>query len=310
MNGILNLNKPPGKSSFALVSLVRRLTEARRVGHGGTLDPGAEGVLPILVGQATRMSSFLLQVHKVYRAWVRLGVVTDTYDAEGSVVAQGDPSRVTREQVLEALQQFRGVIQQLPPMYSALKRQGRPLYRLARAGIQVERTPREAQVYRLELVRWEPPLLELEVECGRGTYIRSLAHDLGTTLGCGAHLHGLLRTRVGPFGIEEALSVEALFDAVHGGYWEQHLYPLDHLLLELPALILDEEDERAVSQGRSLPSPDTPTGVRALASGALCRAYSQDGRFVALLSSHGTHPEWRPSRVFLAEDGPRPADAI
>ncbi len=300
INGFLNLNKPLGKSSFALVSLVRRLTGVRRVGHGGTLDPAAGGVLPLCLGQATRLSDRLLTERKGYSSRVMLGVTTDTYDADGTVVQQRDPSGVTRGQVEEAVGGFRGRIQQVPPMYSALKHKGKLLYELARTGIEVERKPRAVDIYSLEIGGWEPPFFNLEVECGRGTYIRSLAHDLGEALGCGAHLHGLVRTMVGPFRLEDALSVEALFDSVHGGYWEQHLYPMDCVVPGLSAAILDLDSERVVQQGQFMPH-EAPAwaSARNPSPGELCRAYTSDGDLLALMVYEAEREGWKPSKVFV-----------
>jgi len=197
-DGILNLDKPRGPTSHDVVARIRRLTGVRRVGHAGTLDPLATGVLLICIGRATRVSEYLMTGRKVYRARARLGVTTDTYDAEGQVVAEAEVE-ASRAQVEAALAQFRGQIAQVPPMYSAIKHQGTSLHRLARQGIEVEREPRPVEIFRLELTAWEPPECTLEMTCSRGTYVRSLVHDLGQTLGCGAYLTGLIRLASGDF---------------------------------------------------------------------------------------------------------------
>ncbi|MGB2885276.1 MAG: tRNA pseudouridine(55) synthase TruB, partial [Dehalococcoidia bacterium] len=188
IDGILNLDKPRGKTSFEVVAVVRRVSGERRVGHGGTLDPEATGVLPIYLGQGTRLVEFLVDARKVYQAEIELGISTDTYDATGRIVGRGDTSALTREDVEAATYSFKGSVEQVPPMYSAVKHQGVPLYRWARAGIELPRKTRKVEFYRIEVLEWRPPLLSLEVECSKGTYIRSLAHDLGAKLGCGAHL--------------------------------------------------------------------------------------------------------------------------
>ena len=172
MDGILNVNKPPGMTSFDVVSIIKRLTREKRVGHAGTLDPMASGVLPVCLGRGTRVVEFLMDAHKVYRAQIELGMATDTYDAAGKVTRREDPSSIGRSRLEAALDSFRGRIRQIPPMYSALKHQGQRLYQLARAGVTVSRKSRRAVVYRLELIAFEPPLVTLEVECGKGTYIR------------------------------------------------------------------------------------------------------------------------------------------
>ena len=295
MNGVLSLNKPSGPSSYDLVRLVKRLTKERRVGHGGTLDPSASGVLPILVGQATRLSEYLLSATKAYRAEVCLGVSTDTYDAEGKMVSEADPSGIDREQVQAALAQFRGVIRQRPPMYSALKREGKRLYELAREGIEVEREAREIEVYRIDLTEWRHPQVILDVECSRGTYVRSLAHDLGEALGCGAHLAGLVRTRAGPLCIEDALSVEVLFEATYGGYLHERLEAMDVLVTHLPAAILGEDDVQAVRQGQAIPCNNGPVAEQI---GDPCRAFDPQGDLVAMLSPGATGSTWRPRKVF------------
>ncbi|MEE9198648.1 MAG: tRNA pseudouridine(55) synthase TruB, partial [Dehalococcoidia bacterium] len=244
INGVLNLCKPTGLTSFDIVRLVKGLTHQKRVGHGGTLDPLASGVLPICIGQATRITEFLAEAAKIYEARIVLGVATDTYDAEGEVVLTADPSSVTRERMEEALGSFRGTIEQVPPMYSALKHQGKRLYELARAGVVVERQKRTALIHRLEISEWDPPEVTLHVECGRGTYIRSLADDLGQALGCGAHLKELVRHKTGPFDIRDALDPEQFRAAVEHDRWEELLYPVDFALLGLNAAIIDRKAER------------------------------------------------------------------
>jgi tRNA pseudouridine55 synthase len=288
IDGILNINKPAGKTSFEVVALVRRLSGERRVGHGGTLDPEATGVLPIGLGRGTRVTAFLAEESKVYQAQVELGTATDTYDASGKITCTGDVSTVTREQVEAALASFRGLIEQIPPLYSALKYQGQPLYRLARAGIEVPRPPRKVNIFRLELLHFELPLLTLEVTCSKGTYIRSLAHDLGQALGCGAHLKSLVRLKSGPFHLSEAVSLPQLEDAFRHRYWQLLLHPLDVVLLRLMAIIVGEENERAIVNGRPLLLPGGNAGPSQGRAGELYRAYSRDGRLIALLRCDGS----------------------
>jgi len=309
--GILNVNKPKGWSSFDVVALVRRLVRETtgdrrcRVGHAGTLDPAAEGVLPVCLGQATRLVEYLVEEPKTYRAAIRLGVSTDTYDAWGTVTATADPSGVSRERAAEALREFVGEVWQVPPMYSAVKREGVPLYRYARAGQEVERQPRRVVIRRLELLDFEPPLLHIEVECGRGAYIRTLAYDLGERLGCGAHLDSLLRTRIGPFGLDEASDPDALRQAFRDDRWADLLHAPDAVLLQWPAAIIGERNERWSRMGRSLDLPLTSAAWRRrLAPGLGCRAYSLGGYLVAILRYEGDGRLWRPDKVFSAvEDG-------
>ena len=311
ISGILNVRKPRGWSSFDVVALVRRLSHQRRVGHAGTLDPAAEGVLPICLGQATRIVEYLVDAPKTYRAQVRLGATTDTYDAWGTVVATADPSGVTEAALREALSAFAGEIQQVPPMYSALKHRGVPLYRYARAGETVERQPRRVLIHRLELLAFEPPLASIEVECGRGAYIRTLAHDLGQGLGCGAHLETLLRTRLGAFSLDTALEPGALREAFRSDTWPDLLLPIDSVLLDWPAAIIGEGSERLTRQGRPLALAPTEAGRRMnLRRGAPCRAYSLEGFLVAILRYEGGRSLWRPEKVFAAPEGVKTGESL
>ncbi len=205
MDGVLVVDKPAGMTSHDVVHRLRKALKTRRIGHTGTLDPMATGVLPVAVGEGTRTVQFLMEEQKGYRATLRLGETTDTQDAEGQVLERRSTEGVTPEAVLEAARRFVGTLRQIPPMYSALKKDGVPLYKLARKGIEVEREPREVEIARLEILEIDLPSVTLEVDCSKGTYIRTLAHDLGQTLGCGAHLTALRRIRSGRFLEGDAL---------------------------------------------------------------------------------------------------------
>jgi tRNA pseudouridine55 synthase len=210
MNGILLIDKPQGMTSHDVVRRVRRLLRTRRVGHTGTLDPLATGVLPVAVGEATRIVQFLMEGDKTYRAVLKLGEITTTQDAEGEVLERRPVEGITVEAVIAAARSFAGVIHQLPPMYSALKKDGVPLYRLARQGIEVERESREVRIDRLQILDVDLPLVTLEVDCSKGTYVRTLCHDLGLALGTGAHLVALRRTRSGSFTEADCVKLEQL----------------------------------------------------------------------------------------------------
>lgn len=296
-SGILNINKPPGMASFAVVSLVRRLTGVRRVGHAGTLDPSADGVLPICLGPATRVVEYLVSAPKSYHAAIRLGIATDTYDSEGAVVATADPSGVTQEEAETALATFAGQIEQMPPMYSALKYEGQPLYRYARAGKTVPRKPRTVTIHRLELRRFAPPLLEVELEVGRGAYVRTLAHDLGERLGCHAHLERLTRLRSGPFSLDDALELDELREAAQRGAWQELLYPADRVLESWYAALLGQQHTRDACRGRLLVLAPVRPELTHLPLDTPCRAYSQEGEFLAILRYRGAD-RWQPERVF------------
>ncbi len=294
VDGILNLRKPSGLTSMEVVRRIKRLTRQQRVGHAGTLDPLAEGVLPICFGQATRLMEFLVDAPKVYRATMLLGVITDTYDAQGAVVEVRDPSALTREQVEAAMANFLGVVYQVPPMYSALKHQGKRLYDLARAGVEVERAPRKVQVYRLNLVQWDFPSVTMEVECGRGLYIRSLAHDLGMVLGCGAHLTALTRLRSGPLRVEEGISLEEVEQGTKEGTWKGLLHAPDVALQNMDAAVVSRGMEQAIRQGRLVPFG---SGRMYPAPVNPCRIYSADGRFLAVGRYDFVKGLWRPEKV-------------
>lgn len=294
MDGILNINKPAGRTSFSIVAMVRRLSGERRVGHTGTLDPDATGVLPVCLGQATRLVEFLMDETKTYHACIELGTATDTYDSSGRITRRGDPAGIDRERLESALGGFRGSIRQTPPMYSAVKHRGRPLYKLARAGIDVERKSRPVKIHRLELVAWESPLATLEVECSKGTYIRSLANDLGLALGCGAHLKSLVRTRCGFFDIGDAVSLNQLEEAFHQDHWRQFSYPVDSVLQNLRAIVVSEATEDAIKKGTTLTLENSDCGGQ-----KYCRAYSADGRFLGILRHIPEKGVWQPKKVLL-----------
>jgi tRNA pseudouridine55 synthase len=295
VDGIFNINKPPGKTSFSVVSAVRRLSGESRVGHGGTLDPAASGVLPICLGQGTRVTEFLLEAPKAYQTEIEFGVATDTDDASGKIISRGDPSGVSRQKLLSALNSFRGLVSQTPPMYSAVKQGGKPLYKLARQGIEVKRPSRLRWIYHLELKSWQPPLATIRVECERGTYIRALARDLGQLLGCGAHLRSLLRLRCGPFDIKDAVSLSQLEDAFRDGYWQELIYPIDFVLWHWAAVVVDSGAEVDIRNGRPLVFAG---GDNLKASGERCRAYTSDGSFLGVLKFNPETGQWQPEKVF------------
>jgi tRNA pseudouridine55 synthase len=299
VSGILSVNKPVGPTSFRVVSLVRKWSGVRRVGHAGTLDPAASGVLLVLLGQAVRVSEYLMESPKTYRGTVRLGVSTTTYDGEGEVVREASHSGVTLEGAEAVLRGFMGEIMQTPPPYSAVKVKGRRAYARTRRGETVTLKARKAHVYRIELLRFEPPEAEIEVECGRGTYIRSLAHNLGEALGCGAHLSALTRTRVGPFGIEEALTVVELEERFEAGTWQESLLPLDYGLIDVPSVTLHIEDEKDIRHGQAVAlDEDRTEPLGEVRDGMECRAYAEDGSLVAIIRYDTEAGMWRPRKVF------------
>ncbi|WP_347331768.1 tRNA pseudouridine(55) synthase TruB [Marinimicrobium locisalis] len=261
IDGVLLLNKSAGMSSNHALQRAKRLFFAAKAGHTGSLDPLATGLLPLCFGEATKFSQFLLDAEKGYRSTFKLGVVTSTGDAEGEVLYESDASGITREQVAQTLEHFVGDIEQVPPMYSALKLNGQPLYKLAREGKEVERQPRPVTIFKIELLGFRPgPKAEVDVEvhCSKGTYIRTLAEDIGQALDCGARVEQLHRTRSGPFDVARAVSLEALEEERGDGLAEQldhHLLPADTPVAELPALTLPADSAYYFRLGNPVMDP-------------------------------------------------------
>jgi len=271
IDGVLLLDKGVGLSSNAALQRARRLYRAEKAGHTGTLDPLASGLLPICFGEATKFAHMLLEGDKTYAATVRLGVTTTTGDAEGDPVDQR-PVSVSRADIDAALDRFVGSIAQIPPRHAALKYRGRNYYEYAREGIDIPRVAREVIIHELKLHRWTPPDVELGVRCGKGTYVRVLAEDLGTALGCGAHLAALRRLASGGFDVGEAMSLEAL-EALDDGARDARLLPVDTLLASLPRLDLEAGDAWCLERGQAIAVGDLPD--------ADYRAYAA-GRFVGV----------------------------
>ncbi len=233
VNGFLIIDKPVGLSSHDVVNRVRRILGTKKVGHTGTLDPFATGVLPVAVGEGTKAIQFLDEGQKEYLATIRLGVTTDTLDVTGTVLHECDATSIAQLSLLQSMSVLTGEISQLPPMYSAVKQGGQPLYKLARKGLEVERQPRRVLIHQFELLLFEPPVAEVRVLCSRGTYVRSLADDLGRLLGCGACLTTLRRSQSGPFRLDTACSLEQLADAVEQGRLAECLVTVEQALIHL-----------------------------------------------------------------------------
>lgn len=287
-------------TSHDVVDRVRQLSGQRRVGHAGTLDPSATGVLVVCLGQATRVAEYLMASDKVYRAEIRLGVTTDTHDAEGEVTATAEVD-ATEEEVKKALASFIGSIQQVPPMYSALKHEGIPLHRLARRGITVERESRSVEIHSIELLDWVTPLLTIQVECSPGTYIRALARDLGQKLGCGAHLQSLTRLASGHFTLEKAVSLDELAEAFAQGNWQEFLHSPDEALLDFDPMIVDAQTEKRIRRGQQVQAPPSPPACGGGQRGVR-RAYSQEGELIAILRHDPQTGFWQPEKVFTIKD--------
>lgn len=303
-DGILVVDKPSGPTSFDVVRRIKHAARLRRVGHGGTLDPLASGVLPICVGEGTKLAAFLLDADKEYDVTLRLGVETDTYDAAGAITARHDPSAVDEARLRAALPAFTGAIQQTPPVYSALKRDGRPLYAYARAGEAVEIAPRAVTVHALELTGWGgQDAVSLRLRCSKGTYVRSLAFDLGRALGVGAHVTALRRTRSGPFALADARSLDAVLGELsRASDAALPIIPPADALPHLPRCSVDAAGTRILEQGKRLPW-DALVGAPALADSARVRIVRPDGRLLAVAEPRADGTV-RTLRVFgVAEHG-------
>jgi tRNA pseudouridine55 synthase len=300
IDGLVIIDKPGGWTSHDVVARMRRLTGVRRIGHAGTLDPLATGVLPLGIGRGTRVLEYVSDAEKEYVATVRLGVTTDTYDADGRIVATGDWSGIGETEVRESLAGFMGEIEQRPPIFSAIKHRGVPLHRLARAGRDVDVPVRTVTIFAIDVVAFDLPDVVIRVRCSKGTYIRSLAHDLGQELGCGAHLRALRRTATGGFTLAQALTLEHWEQALSDGDWPAHVLPLDAALTGQPALILGEQSAALLHDGVAPVAPDA-----GLPPGALARAYGRDGVLLATLRRRQQESGWRAEKVFVERSAAR-----
>jgi tRNA pseudouridine55 synthase len=295
IDGVLLLDKPRGVSSNAALQRAKRLYRAQKAGHTGTLDPLATGLLPVCFGDATKFAQILLDADKTYAASLRLGVTTTTGDAEGEVVATR-PVTTSREELESALQNFVGRIAQVPPRHSALKRDGRKYYEYARAGVEIVRHPREVEIHEIELLSWRPPDLELRVRCGKGTYIRVLAEDIGAALGCGAHLTGLTRTGSGGFALADAVTLDDLQQFSEAAR-DEALLPVDALVGGLARLDLPDSDSIRLAQGQAVVRSGLGDGiVRVYTAGGFAGVASVVGGIVRarrLVAQNGFAPEPR-----------------
>jgi len=298
ISGVLVVDKPVGMTSHDVVQAIRNGTGLRRAGHTGTLDPRASGVLVILVGPAVRLSEYVSASDKRYQAIIRLGSATDTFDSEGKFTRSDTPVDVTEAQFEEVLQTFVGEIEQTPPPYSAIKVQGRKAYEMARQGEEVELAPRIIQVHHLEVLEWAPPEVVVDVHCSSGTYVRSLANDLGEKLGCGAYLVGLRRTKSGRFSLRDATPLRRLQESFTAGNWYQYLIPAAEALGDWPAIELSPDEVEAVRHGHRVKVKGETTETKV-------RGVSTQGELVALMeliALEDGSAEWQPKKVFFTSE--------
>jgi len=286
-HGFLVVDKPAGWTSHDVVARARRLLDERRIGHAGTLDPAATGVLPLAVGSATKVVEYLAEASKTYLAEITFGVRTDSHDGDGLVVSVADASNLCQADVESALASLRGAIEQVPPMHAAIKIGGRRLYELARRGEEVERPSRSVTLFQLELVDWRPATVTLWVDCSKGTYVRALARDIGEALDVGAYLSNLVRVRTGPFSLCQAVTLEELERASVWWEWPELAVHPDAVLADWPAVVLDEPATIDWRHGNSLVGGTPDAGP--------FRAYGPDGTWLGL--GRADAAVWRPTKV-------------
>lgn len=307
VSGVMVVDKPVGLTSHDVVQIIRRGTGIRRAGHTGTLDPRASGVLVVLIGPAVRLSEYVSAADKRYQATLRLGTSTDTYDAEGSIVRTTPVEDITEESFVEILKNYEGEIEQVPPPFSAVKVKGRKAYERARSGEEVELKPRKIHVYNLEVLEWSPPEAVLDVYCSSGTYVRSLANDLGEELGTGAYLIGLRRTKSGRFTLRDAVPLRQLQDAFLTGEWYHYLIPAAEALGDWPGLELTSEQVEKVRHGHRIPADENAEALVDPTTHpyteednyGLVRAITEQGDLVAIIEYIPEDEEWQPKKVFF-----------
>ncbi len=295
ISGVLVIDKPTGMTSHDVVNIVRRGTGIRRAGHTGTLDPRASGVLVVLVGPAVRLSEYISASDKRYQAIIRMGTATDTYDAEGAFTRENTVVDITEEQFEAELKKFEGEVVQTPPAYSAVKVNGKKAYEMAREGKEVELEPRIIQVHHLEVLEWATPEVVIDVHCSSGTYIRSLANDLGEALGCGAYLVGLRRTKNGRFSLRDSVPLRKLKEAFEAGDWYKYLIPAAESLSDWEAVELNPDEVETLRHGQRIKASGDTTAE-------MVRGISEAGELVALLKlveGEDGSLEWQPKKVFF-----------
>ncbi len=298
IHGILNVYKEKGYTSHDVVAKLRGITRQKKIGHMGTLDPDAEGVLPVLMGRATKVCDLLPDDSKTYEAVLLLGQETDTQDSSGKVLRTGDISGLTEEEVREAVFSFAGSYEQIPPMYSARKVNGKKLYQLAREGKTVARSARTVKIDSLKILQMQLPRVKILVDCGKGTYIRTLCRDIGEKLGCGGLMESLIRTRVGPFDVAESMTLDAIEEKTKAGGLESIITPIDALFLDCPKMTVRGEAERLAYHGNKLPVEMTDLPAGQVKDDNMVRLYDSNGRFLALYQHDGTEDQYRVVKMF------------
>lgn len=313
IDGILNIYKEKGFTSHDVVAKLRGIVKQKKIGHTGTLDPEAEGVLPVCLGKATKVCDLLTDRDKTYEAVLLLGRTTDTQDTTGSILEEKETAHLTEKEVRGAIYSFEGEYDQVPPMYSALKVNGRKLYELARAGQEVERKPRRVQILKIEILSMDLPSVNIRVSCSKGTYIRTLCQDIGDQLGCGGCMDRLLRVQAGPFSLKDSLKLSEVEQIMADGRIEDYLIAPDMMFQQFPAVHLPEEAQKRIENGNPLEEelvkpevcspcdggqvPDSPELCRN--DGQQVRVYTASGKFAAVYQYEKEKHRYRPVKMFL-----------
>ena len=294
MDGVIVIRKEKGFTSHDVVAKLRGILHMKKIGHTGTLDPDAEGVLPVALGKATRLVDMITDKEKTYEAVMRLGVVTDTQDMSGTVLSQTAELHVTEEELRAVIESFVGDYMQVPPMYSALKVNGKKLYELAREGKTVERKPRPVHFYEIEILEIDLPLVRFRVTCSKGTYIRTLCHDIGEKLGCGAAMETLLRTKVGRFTLDDAITLAQTEEAVKNGTIESKVLGIEEILAEYPRVCCTKEGDRLLANG----NPLVQTLVDAEEKEGWIRMCNSEGNFAGVYQWDEKRDRYFPVKMF------------
>lgn len=303
-NGVINVYKEPGFTSFDVVAKLRGILKQKKIGHTGTLDPDAEGVLVVCLGKATKLCSVLTDKDKSYEATLLLGKKTDTEDSSGKILEQCEVT-VTEEEVRSAVQSFIGEYNQIPPMYSAIKVNGKKLYELAREGIEIERKPRRVTIHRIDILSINLPYVTFRVVCGKGTYIRSLCRDIGEKLGCGGIMDKLVRNSVfaaetgKTFTAEEALTLKEIEDKVEKNQIDDYILPVDSMFPQLPKMQVTEDGNKKLCNGNLLKARDFIEYCTEVADGEQCLVYDKDGSFTAIYRFNGELHVWNADKMFI-----------
>lgn len=303
MNGLLLINKPEGLTSFDVVRRLKKILKVKKIGHFGSLDPIATGLLIIALGKATRLFPFYLKYFKTYRGVIKLGLSTSTYDREGEPIQEEKEINLSEEEIKEALRKFEGEQEQLPPLYSAKKYKGKELYKYARKGEELEFKhikPKKIKINYIKLLNYSPPFVEFELECSSGTYIRSLAHDIGEYLGVGGYLYSLVRTKIGEFNLSDALTLKEVENLSKENRIFEKIIPLETLLPEYPKVILEEKGAKLAKYGNVVPSSSVLKIIGPKED--IFRLFNVEGRFLALAKRAKTKRGFQPFIVFSSEE--------